>query len=72
MLATMCVMNKFNEAVTFAQSHEIPWRREPAADLRIGAVTTMTAARRHNRLKANVLCSYVRNVMAIVVHYCAA
>ena len=32
-LATMWVMEQFNEAVTFAQSHEIPWPRDPTADL---------------------------------------
>jgi len=32
-LATMRVMEQFNEAVTFAQSHEIPWPRDPTADL---------------------------------------
>jgi len=29
----MRVMSQFNEAVTFAQSHEIPWPRDPTADL---------------------------------------
>ena len=28
----MHVMQQFNEAITFAQSHEIPWPRDPAAD----------------------------------------
>ncbi len=32
-LAIMSVVEQFNEAVTFAQSHEIPWPRDPAADL---------------------------------------
>ena len=32
-LATMRVMEQFYEAVTFAQSHEIPWPHDPTADL---------------------------------------
>ena len=32
-LAIMIVMQQFNEAVTFAQSHEIPWPRDPTANL---------------------------------------
>ena len=29
----MGVMEQFNEAVTFAQSHEIPWPRDPTTEL---------------------------------------
>ena len=32
-LAKMNVMEPFDEAVAFAQSHEIPWPRNPSADL---------------------------------------
>ncbi|MCM2329319.1 MAG: beta-lactamase family protein [Lysobacter sp.] len=32
-LTIMGAMNPFNEAVAFAQSHEIPWPRDPMADL---------------------------------------
>ena len=32
-LTIMSFMEQFNEAVTFAQSHEIPWPRDPTADL---------------------------------------
>jgi len=31
-LAIMSVMEQFDEAVSFAQAHEIPWPRDPAAD----------------------------------------
>jgi hypothetical protein len=31
-LTIMSVMEQLNEAITFAQSHEIPWPRDPAAD----------------------------------------
>ena len=32
-LAIMIFMEQFNEAATFAQSHEIPWPRDPTTDL---------------------------------------
>ena len=38
-------MEQFNEAATFAQSHEIPWARDPTTDTSIGASTTMTRRR---------------------------